>query len=110
MMNAKLPSSRVICVALVMGWSLASVACQSSRPVSQTTAATPAPAPARSTAPGAAKPLPADSIPAIAQREVIRRQEQIRRMDDAALRASQAMAEDDLDGAVKGYRSAIDGL
>lgn len=48
-------------------------------------------------------------VPAIAQREVIRRQEQIRRMDEAALRASEAMAHDDLEGAVSGYRQAIDG-
>ena len=48
-------------------------------------------------------------VPAIAQREVIRRQEQIRSMDEAALRASEAMARDDLEGAVSGYRQAING-
>lgn len=31
-------------------------------------------------------------------------------MDEAALRASQAMADDDLEGAVEGYRRAVDGL
>ena len=31
----------------------------------------------------------------------------IRQMDEAALRASQRMAEDDLEGAVEGYRRAI---
>jgi hypothetical protein len=50
-----------------------------------------------------------NSVPSIAQREVIRRQEMVRRMDDAALRASQRMAEDDLEGAVEGYRKAMDG-
>lgn len=49
-------------------------------------------------------------VPAIAQREVIRRQERIRQMDEAALRASEAMARDDLEGAVGGYRRAINGL
>ena len=59
---------------------------------------------------GSAQPLPPDSAPAIARREVIRRQERIRQMDEAAIRASQAMAEDDLEGAVSGFRRAVGGL
>ena len=31
-------------------------------------------------------------------------------MDEAAIRASQALAEDDLEGAVDGFRRAVDGL
>jgi hypothetical protein len=42
----------------------------------------------------------------IANREIIRRQEMLRRADETALRASQAMANGDLEGAVSGYRSA----
>ncbi|MCB1234793.1 MAG: hypothetical protein KDM91_06960 [Verrucomicrobiae bacterium] len=55
-------------------------------------------------------PTAEDSVPAIAQREVIRRQERIRQMDEAALKASQRMAADDLEGAVDGYRQALRGL
>jgi len=91
------------------GLILAGVSCQSAPPpkVAPSRAAF-SPTAGASVAP--VQPLPSDSVPAIAQREVIRRQEQIRRMDDAALRASQAMAKDDLEGAVGGYRKAIDGL
>jgi hypothetical protein len=62
-----------------------------------------------SISPGATATADPNSVPAIAQREVIRRQEMIRRMDEAAIQASQRMAEDDLEGAVKGYRRAMDG-
>ena len=79
-------------------------ACQQPAPTPPTVSAAPAPQASPS-----ATPMPDDSVPAIARREVIRRQEQIRRMDEAALRASQAMANDDLEGAVSGYRRAIDG-
>ena len=53
---------------------------------------------------------PDESVPAIARREVIRRQERVRQMDEAAIRASQALANDDLEGAVDGFRRAVDGL
>ncbi|MCB1088686.1 MAG: hypothetical protein KDM63_16730, partial [Verrucomicrobiae bacterium] len=103
-------SETAVAVSVALGLTLC--ACESSRSVATS------PQPNRSVTPAsggvssgqATKPLPPDSVPAIAQREVIRRQEQIRKMDEAALRASQAMAEDDLEGAVKGYRQAVDGL
>ena len=93
----------------------AGTACQQTKPVASSQAVPPPPIPASAPAAkpatsSAAAPLPNDSVPAIARREVIRRQEQIRRMDEAALRASQAMAYDDLEGAVEGYRRAVDGL
>ncbi len=84
-------------------------ACQQSAPPPATATRQPVFAPSPAVA-GAAPTASDDSVPAIAQREVIRRREQIRRMDEAALRASQAMAEDDLEGAVSGYRRAVDGL
>ncbi|MCB1066205.1 MAG: hypothetical protein KDN20_25205 [Verrucomicrobiae bacterium] len=100
-------SVSILSISLAMG---CLAACQSPKepsPVVQSVP--PPPIPARSAA-ATPQTLPPDSAPAIARREVIRRQEQIRRMDEAALRASQAMAEDDLEGAVKGYRRAVDGL
>jgi len=92
---------------LATGWLLC--ACQSPQDVAPATSAAPprVPSPTNS---GTAQPLPPDSAPAIARREVIRRQERIRRMDEAAIRASQALAEDDLEGAVSGFRRAVGGL
>lgn len=85
------------------------VSCEQAAPSVVTVAPKPVYAPIPAVA-GDAQTASDDSVPAIARREVIRRQEQIRRMDEAALRASQAMAEDDLEGAVSGYRRAVDGL
>ncbi len=102
-----------VALGMVLIGALLGPACQQSKPpatAAMAPASAPAPAPASSRAPSLAQALPDDSVPAIARREVIRRQEQIRRMDEAALRASQAMAEDDLEGAVGGYRRAVDGL
>lgn len=86
---------------------LGSVACQSD-PKPVVTPSRPAPVPSASS--GEAAPYPDDSVPAIARREVIRRQERVRQMDEAAIRASQALANDDLEGAVDGFRRAVDGL
>lgn len=85
-------------------------ACQSKPSPSVATQPAPATTPRSAPAPASVEPLPDDSVPEIARREVIRRQERIRQMDEAALRASQAMAEDDLEGAVGGFRRAVDGL
>lgn len=93
----------------VAGCALLLTACQQSAPPSATATRQPVYSPAPAVA-GVAPTASDESVPAIAQREVIRRREQIRRMDEAALRASQAMAEDDLEGAVSGYRRAVDGL
>ena len=93
----------------IVGCVLGGASCGTNPPPQPTSSRT-AFSPTASSSVPTAQPLPDDSVPAIAQREVIRRQEQIRNMDDAALRASQAMAEDDLEGAVDGYRKAVDGL
>ena len=107
--SAAMKTVGILSISLAMG---CLAACQSPKvpsPVAQSVPAPPIPERSAVAAPQT-QTLPPDSAPAIARREVIRRQEQIRRMDDAALRASQAMAEDDLEGAVKGYRQAVGGL
>lgn len=99
---------------LVLATMLAVGACRSTGPAVPAPSGPPAAAhraaPAAPSAPVPSGPLPDDSVPAIAQREVIRRQERIRQMDAAALKASQALAEEDLEGAVSGFRRAVDGL
>ena len=88
---------------------LALAGCAHKSPRTASTAAPAQPAPAASPV-RKASPPPANSIPGIAQREVIRRRERLRQIDDAALRAHQAMAEGDLENAVSQYRSALNGL
>ncbi len=58
------------------------------------------------TAPTAPVPAtaPDNTISEIAQREILRRQERIRQMDAAALEANRALSENDLEGAVSGFR------
>ncbi|NOX99445.1 MAG: hypothetical protein GXP30_06915 [Verrucomicrobia bacterium] len=51
-----------------------------------------------------------EGIRGMAAREVIRRQEKIRRADAAALEASRASAEGDQEGAIRSYRKALDDL
>ncbi len=46
----------------------------------------------------------------LAAREVVRRQEQVRRADRAALEANRASAEGDHEAAVHSYRRALDAL
>ena len=87
---------------------LGTLGCQS-EPTPVATTPRPAATPPASS-PGTPVTYPDESVPAIARREVIRRQERVRQMDEAAIRASQAMAEDDLEGAVEGFRRAVDGL
>lgn len=69
--------------------------------------------PSRRTPPGATSPsavapavVPDNPISDIAQREILRRQDRIRRMDEAALEANRALSENDLEGAVGGFREA----
>lgn len=50
--------------------------------------------------------VPDNAISEIAQREIVRRQERIRQMDEAAMGASRALSENDLEGAVSGFREA----
>ena len=94
----------------VLAWlflaTLFSSACSGTKPNATTGTARPAPS-GSTTSRDLSMSAPPDSVPSIAQREVIRRQEMVRQMDDAAIRASQRMAEDDLEGAVEGYRRAI---
>lgn len=66
-----------------------------SRP--QATTSAPAPSPTVT---------PDNPISEIAQREIIRRQERVRQMDAAALEANRALSENDLEGAVNGFRQA----
>jgi hypothetical protein len=60
------------------------------------------------TAPPVAVPtaVPDNPISEIAQREILRRQERIRQMDATALEANRALSENDLEGAVSGFRQA----
>lgn len=51
-----------------------------------------------------------EGIMGIAAREVVRRQEQIRRADTAALEANRASAEGDQEAAIRSYRKALDSL
>lgn len=51
-----------------------------------------------------------DGIAAIATREIIRRQEKVRRADAAALRANKYSSEGDHEAAVRSYRRALDTL
>ncbi|MBU6179654.1 MAG: hypothetical protein KGR69_08305 [Verrucomicrobia bacterium] len=50
--------------------------------------------------------IPDNPISEIAQREILRRQERIRQMDSTALEANRALSENDLEGAVSGFRQA----
>lgn len=60
------------------------------------------------TAPPVAVPtaVPDNPVSEIAQREILRRQERLRKMDAAALEANRALSENDLEGAVSGFRQA----
>lgn len=60
------------------------------------------------TAPPAPVPaaVPDNPISEIAHREILRRQERIRQMDATALQANRALSENDLEGAVSGFRQA----
>lgn len=49
-------------------------------------------------------------ISGIAEREILRRQDQILRADEAAIQSHQRMSDGDLEGAVQGYRSAVSEL
>ena len=49
---------------------------------------------------------PDNPVSEIAQREILRRQERLRQMDAAALEANRALSENDLEGAVSGFRRA----
>jgi Tfp pilus assembly protein PilF len=51
-----------------------------------------------------------DGISGIAAREVIRRQEGVRRADSAALRANRYSSQGDHEAAVRSYRQALDAL
>lgn len=51
-----------------------------------------------------------EGITGIAAREVVRRQEQVRRADTAALEANRASAEGDHEAAIRSYRKALDTL
>jgi len=95
-------------VATLVLTTLLGSACTSSETKSNPNTAAGRPAPSGSTTPrNLSAPDDPGSVPSIARREVIRRQEMVRQMDEAAIRASQRMAEDDLEGAVEGYRRAI---
>jgi hypothetical protein len=50
--------------------------------------------------------VPDNPISEIAQREILRRQERVRQMDAMALEANRALSENDLEGAVSGFRHA----
>jgi hypothetical protein len=93
----------------LLGFGLSFFGCAHPRP-QPASAGIPAPPAQSSSTVRTASSLPANSIPGIAQREVIRRQERLRQVDDAALRAHQAIAEGDLESAVSGYQKALDGL
>lgn len=79
----------------VISYLLISLSACGSRP--QVTTAAPVPAPTV---------VPDNPISQIAQREILRRQERIRRMDATALEANRALSENDLEGAVSGFREA----
>jgi len=66
-------------------------------------AAHPAPAPITAAA-------PTNPVSDLARREILRRQERVRRMDAAALEANRALSENDLEEAVGGFRQASSGL
>jgi len=51
-----------------------------------------------------------DGISGIAAREVIRRQEGVRRADSAALRANRYSSQGDHEAAIRSYRQALDAL
>ena len=53
---------------------------------------------------------PDHGISAIAAREVIRRQERVRRADAAALRANKFSAEGNHEAAIRSYRQALEAL
>jgi hypothetical protein len=72
-------------------------ACGSTQPMPRITSPAPAPAPTV---------VPDNPVSEIAQREILRRQERIHQMDAAALGASLALSENDLEGAVSGFREA----
>jgi hypothetical protein len=61
------------------------------------------PSPAAAPAPTVVADNPVSEI---AQREILRRQERLHQMDAAALGASRALSENDLEGAVSGFREA----
>jgi hypothetical protein len=50
--------------------------------------------------------VPENPVSDLAQREILRRQELIRQMDATALEASRSLSENDLEGAVSGFRRA----
>lgn len=52
----------------------------------------------------------ASGISGLAEREVIRRQERVRRADSAALEANRASAGGDQEAAIRSYRKALDTL
>lgn len=60
------------------------------------------------TAPPVAAPTvaPDNPVSEMARLEILRRQERIRQMDAAALEANRALSENDLEGAVSGFRQA----
>jgi len=68
------------------------------------------PSPARPSPPPGPAAAPANPVSDLARREILRRQERVRRMDAAALEANRALAENDLEGAVGGFRQASSGL
>ena len=88
---------RLIAAAVAL---MAASACESRTP----TAASPQPPQPRPTAVIDPSSSP---ISAAAEREIIRRQEAMRRADEAALRAARQMSEGDYEGAMSGYRGAL---
>jgi general secretion pathway protein D len=50
----------------------------------------------------------AGGAPGVASRYVIRLQERVRKADEAALRGSQLLADDDFEGAIREFRAALD--
>jgi hypothetical protein len=72
------------------------IGCGSTSPESRST---PSPAPAPTI-------VPDNPISEIAQREILRRQERLHQIDTAALEANRALSENDLEGAVSGFREA----
>lgn len=64
------------------------------------------PTPRSTSRPPTSTVVPDNPISEIAQREILRRQERIHQMDAAALEASRALSENDLEGAVNGFREA----
>lgn len=81
----------ICCFALLLG------ACGSTQPMPRITSSAPAPA---------CTVVPDNRISEIAQREILRRQERLHQMDAAALGASRALSENDLEGAVSGFQEA----